>query len=143
MTHIAQTSACNCRHKLEQRMCRWILCIVDRQADNDILVTHERIAAMLGVRREGITTAAARLQAQGVIRYSRGHLQVVDRAGLEASSCECHAVLRAAHDSLVDELEVKDQTWPMSAVRPAHNGNVRPIAPYRNAANPALTSHGV
>jgi hypothetical protein len=143
MTHIAQTSACNCRHKLEQRMCRWILCLLDRQADKDILVTHERIAAMLGVRREGITTAAARLQAQGVIRYSRGHLQVVDRAGLEASSCECHAVLRAAHESLMDEPQTNDDAWPLSALQHGSNGNVRPIAPYRKAARPALASHGV
>jgi CRP-like cAMP-binding protein len=143
MTHMAQTSACNCRHKLEQRMCRWILCMSDRQADEEILVTHERMAAMLGVRREGVTTAATRLQALGVIRYSRGRLRVVDRAGLEATSCECHAVLRAAHESLMDEFEAKDRSWPLSALRSGSEGNVRSIAPYRNAARPALAVHGV
>lgn len=99
-THLVQTSACNQHHPLEQQMCRWLLLHVDRQADNELNVTQERIAGMLGVRREGVTGAAIRLQKEGLIRYCRGRIAITDRRGLEARSCECYAVIRQSEQQL-------------------------------------------
>jgi CRP-like cAMP-binding protein len=92
-THMAQSSACNRHHALAPQLCRWLLQHTDRQAGDELRITHERIAGMLGVRREGITGAALELQRTGLIRYRRGHMQVVDRRGLEAHSCECYGVV--------------------------------------------------
>nr|WP_316641739.1 Crp/Fnr family transcriptional regulator [uncultured Roseateles sp.] len=93
---MTQTSACNRHHGLDQQLCRWLLQHLDRQQGNEMVITQERIAAMLGVRREGVTGGALKLQKAGLIRYGRGHLTVVDRNGLEARSCECYAIARGA-----------------------------------------------
>jgi CRP-like cAMP-binding protein len=118
VTHIAQTSACNRLHGLEPRLCRWLLSMLDRQHCNEVLVTQDRIAAMLGVRREGVTAAALKLQKAGIIRYVRGHISVLDRAGLEAGACACHAVIKSAHDSLLDEADVKPVAGARAQARP-------------------------
>jgi len=100
-THMAQTSACNRHHALDQQLCRWLLLNLDRRKGSEIVVTHERIANMLGVRREGVTGAALKLQKAGLIQYRRGRMAILDRAGLEERSCECYAVVRRAHDRLL------------------------------------------
>jgi CRP-like cAMP-binding protein len=100
-THMAQTSACNRHHALDQQLCRWLLLNLDRRKGNEIVVTHERIADMLGVRREGVTGAALKLQKAGLIQYRRGRIAILDRAGLEERSCECYAVIRRAHERLL------------------------------------------
>jgi CRP-like cAMP-binding protein len=99
-THMAQSSACNRHHALGQQLCRWLLQHTDRQAGDEMWITHERIAGMLGVRREGVTGAALALQRTGVIRYRRGCMQVIDRTGLEAQSCECYGVVQQAYERL-------------------------------------------
>lgn len=101
--HISQTSACNRHHALDQQLARWLLVHLDRQGDGELHITQERIASMLGVRREGVTGGALRLQKAGVIRYGRGQMSVIDRAGLEAHSCECHAVIRDAYARLTND----------------------------------------
>lgn len=113
-THMAQSSACNRHHALEQQLCRWLLQHTDRQAGDEMHTTHEAIAGMLGVRREGITGAALKLQRQGLIRYRRGHLQVVDRPGLEAHSCECYGVVQQAYERLRSD----SPTWPRTSLPP-------------------------
>lgn len=100
-THMAQTSACNRHHALDQQLCRWLLLNLDRRNGNEIVVTQERIADMLGVRREGVTGAALKLQKAGLIQYRRGRIAILDRAGLEERSCECYAVVRRAYDRLL------------------------------------------
>lgn len=100
-THMAQTSACNRHHALDQQLCRWLLLNLDRRRDDEILVTQERISAMLGVRREGVTGAALKLQKAGLIQYRRGRIAILDRVGLEERSCECYAVVRRAYDRLL------------------------------------------
>ena len=94
ITQMSQTAACNRLHSLEQQLCRWLLLTVDRMPSRELIVTQELVARMLGVRREGITEAAGKLQQAGIIRYRRGHIAVLDRAGLEARTCECYAVVR-------------------------------------------------
>ncbi len=97
---LAQTSACQRRHAVQQQLCRWLLLHLDRHRGNDLLVTHERIADLLGVRRESVTASALKLQRAGLIRYVRGHIVVLDREGLEAESCECYGVVKTAYDRL-------------------------------------------
>jgi hypothetical protein len=95
ITQISQTAACNRHHSVEQQVCRWLLMTLDRMPSNDELVmTQELIAGVLGVRREGITQAAMKLQLAGYIRYRRGHIKLIDRHGLEAHACECYGVVR-------------------------------------------------
>ena len=91
---ITLTAACNRHHPIEQQFCRWLLCALNRLPSDHLVMTQELISQTLGVRRESITEAAARLQQAGVIRYRRGHISVLDRAGLERRACECHAVLK-------------------------------------------------
>ena len=98
--------------------CRWLLQHIDRQAGDELQITHERIAGMLGVRREGITEAAGRLQAAGLISYRRGHISVVDRAGLEARACECYAVVSKELKRLLSEVQYR-QDPPVAVDRPA------------------------
>ena len=98
---MAQTAVCNRHHALDQQLCRWLLLSLDRLDSNELRVTQELIASMIGVRREGVTEAAGRLQKLGVIRYSRGKITVLDRARLEALSCECYAVVKAETDRLL------------------------------------------
>jgi len=101
ITQMAQTAVCNRHHALDQQLCRWLLLSLDRLDGNELQVTQELIASMIGVRREGVTEAAGRLQKRGVIRYSRGKIVVLDRPRLEALSCECYAVVKAETDRLL------------------------------------------
>lgn len=94
ITQIMQTAACNRHHSVEQQLCRWLLLTIDRIPAAELVMTQELIASMLGVRREGITEAAGKLQTAGFIRYRRGHIAVLDRGGLETRSCECYAVVK-------------------------------------------------
>ena len=94
ITQMAQTAVCNRHHSIDQQLCRWLLLSLDRLQDNQLTMTQELIANMLGVRREGVTEAAGKLQRQGVIEYNRGHIKVLDRPRLEQLSCECYAVVR-------------------------------------------------
>ncbi len=100
LTYTGQTAACNRHHSLDQQLCRWLLLNLDRLNDNQISATQSLIAEMLGVRREGITVAAGKLQRDGLIRYKRGHIAVLNRSGLEARSCECYQVVKSEFDRL-------------------------------------------
>ncbi len=100
LTQMGQTAVCNRHHLLEQQLCRWLLSL-DRLPGNELLMTQELIANTLGVRREGVTAAAARLQAAGLIRYQRGRITVLDRAGLEQRSCECYATVKREYERLL------------------------------------------
>lgn len=101
MTQMAQTAVCNRLHTLDKQLCRWLLMIMDRTGSDEILMTQETIAHMLGVRREGVTEAASKLQREGVIRYARGRILVLDRAGLASRSCECYGVVKREYDRLL------------------------------------------
>ena len=101
ITQMAQTAVCNRHHTIDQQLCRWLLLSLDRLPTNRLTMTQELIANMLGVRREGVTEAAAKLQKAGVIRYQRGQITVLDRSKLEALSCECYAVVRKETDRLL------------------------------------------
>ena len=101
ITQMAQTAVCNRHHSLDQQLCRWLLLSLDRLRGNDLVMTQELIANMLGVRREGVTEAAQRLQKLGLIRYVRGHITVLDRPGLEQRTCECYAVVKKEYDRLL------------------------------------------
>lgn len=103
VTQIAQTAVCNRHHAIDQQVCGWLLHMLDRLRHSEVVVTHELIASMLGVRRESVTEAAGRLQAAGLIHYARGHISVLDRAGLERRSCECHAVVKNEYDRLLSQ----------------------------------------
>jgi CRP-like cAMP-binding protein len=101
ITQMAQTAVCNRHHSLDQQLCRWLLLSLDRLPGNELKMTQELIANMLGVRREGVTEAAGKLQKSGLIRYSRGLIAVLDRPKLEAQVCECYAVVKKEYDRLL------------------------------------------
>jgi CRP-like cAMP-binding protein len=101
LTQMSQTAVCNRLHAIEQQLCRWLLLSHDRLASDELVMTQELIANMLGVRREGVTVAAGRLQEQGLISYVRGRIRILDRPGLEASVCECYKVVRDEYDRLL------------------------------------------
>jgi CRP-like cAMP-binding protein len=101
ITQMAQTAVCNRHHSLDQQLCRWLLLSLDRLQGNELVMTQELIANMLGVRREGVTEGALKLQQAGLIRYARGHISVLDRDGLEKRSCECYAVVKKEYDRLL------------------------------------------
>jgi CRP-like cAMP-binding protein len=101
ITQMAQTAVCNRHHSVDQQLCRWLLLSLDRLASNKLTMTQELIANMLGVRREGVTEAAGRLQKQGVIHYKRGQITVLDRPRLERTCCECYAVVKQETDRLL------------------------------------------
>jgi CRP-like cAMP-binding protein len=101
ITQMAQTAVCNRHHSVDQQLCRWLLLSLDRLASNKLTMTQELIANMLGVRREGVTEAAGRLQKQGVIHYKRGQITVLDRPQLERACCECYAVVKQETDRLL------------------------------------------
>ena len=103
ITQMAQTAVCNRHHTIDQQLCRWLLLSLDRLPSNRLAMTQELIANMLGVRREGVTEAASKLQKLGVIEYSRGKITVIDRAHLERLSCECYAVVRKETERLLPE----------------------------------------
>ena len=104
ITQMAQTAVCNRHHSLDQQLCRWLLLSLDRLAGNDLVMTQELIANMLGVRREGVTEAALALQQAGLIRYQRGHITVLDRPRLEKRTCECYLVVKREYDRLLPAL---------------------------------------
>jgi CRP-like cAMP-binding protein len=101
ITQITQTAVCHRHHSLDQQLCRWLLSSLDRLCGDELVVTQELIAKMLGVRREGVHEAASRLQDAGLIQYSRGHIHVLDRKELERRSCECYAVVKREYDRLL------------------------------------------
>jgi len=101
ITQMAQTAVCNRHHSLDQQLCRWLLLSLDRLDGSELVMTQELIANMLGVRREGVTEAALKLQKLGLIRYARGHISVLDRPGLEARTCECYEVVRKEYARLL------------------------------------------
>ena len=125
-THMAQTSACHRHHALGPQLCRWLLQHLDRQVGDDMQVTQERIAAMLGVRREGVTGAALRLQREGLISYSRGRIRVLDRQGLAQRCCECYGVVQRAYE----QLRSGSSAWTRNT-----------DAPVRASAGPASVLH--
>lgn len=104
LTQMTQTAVCNRHHSLDQQLCRWLLLSMDRLTGSHLVMTQELIANMLGVRREGVTEAAGRLQKAGLISYARGKIEVIDRPGLEARTCECYAVVKKEYDRLLPNL---------------------------------------
>ncbi len=119
ITQMAQTAACNRHHTVEQQLCRWLLLTLDRVPSQELVMTQELVASMLGVRREGITEAASKLQREGYIRYRRGHIAVLQRSGLEGRACECYAVVK------------KEMTRLLSDVR--HREGISTVADQRRA----------
>lgn len=124
ITQIAQTAACNRHHSLEQQLCRWLLLTLDRISSRELVMTQELIASMLGVRREGITDAAGRLQHAGVIRYRRGHIAVLERSGLETRVCECYAIVKKELARLLCDVQYRQDapgsgavSWPAASNR--------------------------
>jgi CRP-like cAMP-binding protein len=120
ITQMAQTAVCNRHHSVEQQLCRWLLLSLDRLSSNELTMTQELIANMLGVRREGVTEAAGRLQKAGLIKYSRGHIVVVNRPKLEARVCECYAVVKKEYDRLAHcgdrtDLKPKPRLWRVTS----------------------------
>lgn len=121
LTQMAQTAACNRHHTIDQQLCRWLLLSLDRLPDNHLTMTQELIANMLGVRREGVTEAACKLQKLGVIEYCRGHITVLDRPVLEQLSCECYAVVKQESDRLLPWVPVRPGgTATTGRLQPAH-----------------------
>ncbi len=104
VTQMFQTGACNRHHSIDQQLCRWLLLTLDRMPGHELVMTQELVACALGVRREGITEAAGKLQRAGVIRYRRGHLTVLERAGLEAGACECYALVKKEFARLLSDV---------------------------------------
>jgi len=104
ITQMSQTAVCNRHHSVHQQLCRWLLMSLDRLPSNKLIMTQELIANMLGVRREGVTEAAGKLQNAGLILYSRGHITVLDRPGLEAEACECYQVVKNEFDRLLPDV---------------------------------------
>ena len=109
LTQMCQTAACNRHHSIEQQLCRWLLSTLDRLPSNELVMTQELVASALGVRREGITEAAGRLQHAGFIRYRRGHISVLERSGLETRACECYAVVKKELGRLLSDVRYRQQ----------------------------------
>jgi CRP-like cAMP-binding protein len=109
MTQMTQTAVCNRHHSVEQQLCRWLLGTLDRVPSGQFVMTQELVASMLGVRREGITEAAGKLQHAGFIRYRRGHIAVLERSGLETRVCECYAVLRKELMRLLSDVRYRQE----------------------------------
>ncbi len=107
ITQMIQTAACNRHHSVEQQLCRWLLLTLDRMQTNELIMTQELVASMLGVRREGITEAAGKLQQAGFIRYRRGHISVLERSGLETRACECYAVVKKELSRLLSDVRYR------------------------------------
>lgn len=116
ITQVAQTAVCNRHHTIDQQLCRWLLLSMDRLAGNHLTMTQEFISNMLGVRRSGVSNAAAKLEQMGVISYARGMIKVLDRPRLEKMSCECYAVVKKETDLLLNYLPQKHRTPSASAI---------------------------
>lgn len=110
ITQMSQTAACNRHHSVEQQLCRWLLLTLDRMPTNDLIITQELVAGMLGVRREGITEAAGNLQRAGFINYRRGHISVLNRSGLETQVCECYAVVKKEMNRLLSDVQYRQSS---------------------------------
>jgi CRP-like cAMP-binding protein len=110
ITQMSQTAVCNRHHSIEQQLCRWLLSTLDRVPARELVVTQEQIAGTLGVRRESVTEAAAKLQNAGVIRYRRGHIAVLERSGLATRACECYSVVAKETDRLLSAVEYRQST---------------------------------
>jgi len=117
ITQMAQTAVCNRHHSVQQQLCRWLLLSLDRLATDELTMTQELIANMLGVRREGVTEAAGELQRAGVIRYARGRITVLDRTRLEQSACECYDVVKKEFDRLLSDTQQWERTEAAAAAR--------------------------
>ena len=122
VTQMAQTTVCNRYHNIEQQLCRWLLMSLDRLSSNELHVTQELIANMLGVRREGITEAAGHLQRDSLIRYRRGHITVLDRPGLEQRACECYRVVQRETDRLLPGPTAQARRTPAGSTRWTRSG---------------------
>ena len=112
LTQMSQTAVCNRHHTVEQQLCRWLLLTLDRLSSNELTMTQELIASMLGVRREGVTEAAGKLQSYGFISYRRGHITVLDRAGLESDVCECYGVVKKEFSRLLSDVVQRQSEQP-------------------------------
>ncbi len=117
ITQMSQTAACNRHHSVEQQLCRWLLLTLDRLFTNELVMTQELVASMLGVRRESITEAAGKLKNAGIISYRRGHITVLNRSGLEGSTCECYAVVREELNRLLSDVQYRQETVETKVVR--------------------------
>lgn len=117
VTQTAQTAVCNRHHSVAQQLCRWLLLSIDRLPSNELMMTQELIASMLGVRRGGVTEAAGKLRAAGLISYNRGHITVLDRAGLEARACECYEVVRKECNRLMPRTSDVSASVPTGYMR--------------------------
>ncbi|MFM0240602.1 Crp/Fnr family transcriptional regulator [Paraburkholderia phytofirmans] len=110
LTQVAQTAACNRLHRIDEQLCRWLLVDIDRSGTSDLQVTHQMIADMLGVRREGVTEASGKLSAADLIHHSRGRVRILDRTGLEARACECYGIVKCEFDRLLPRLSALEAT---------------------------------
>lgn len=117
ITQMTQTAVCNRHHTIEQQLCRWLLLSIDRLPRDSFTMTQELIANMLGVRREGVTEAAGKLQRDGFIKYSRGRIEVIDRPGLEKTVCECYEVVKKEFDRLLADIPQGDQYFALSGTK--------------------------
>lgn len=126
----AQTAACNLHHAVEQQLCRWLLLSLDRMPSDKLAITHDLVATMLGVRRESVSGAVARLQAREILQCRRGHITIHDRAKLEACACECYAVVKREYDRLLPARPGASASTPMFAqVSPSRRPSRRPFLP--------------
>ncbi len=139
LTEMTQTAACNRHHSIEQQLCRWLLLTLDRHPSGELIMTQELIASILGVRREGITEAAGRLQQAGFIRYRRGHIAVLDRSGLETRACECYAVVRKEVRRLLSDVQYREGISPLRSAR----GAQRPDSPNPPTDSRPLSQRGL
>ena len=114
ITQMTQTAVCNRHHSVEQQLCRWLLVTLDRIPSGQLVMTQELVASMLGVRREGVTEAAGRLQADGYISYRRGHISVLGRKGLESRTCECYAVVKKEIARLLSDVQLRQASLPLN-----------------------------
>jgi len=122
LTQISQTAVCNRRHSIVQQLCRWLLLSLDRLDSEELTMTHELLASTLGVRREGITEAAHKLQSLGLIAYRRGRITVIDRIGVEAQCCECYGVVRREYDRLPRSYAYRLHPMPPAVAYPSGGG---------------------
>ena len=123
ITQTGQIAVCNRHHSLEQQLCRWVLTYLDRAPSHDLTVTQGLMATLLGVRREGVTEAASKLQRDGLIRYRRGHIDVLDRLGMEARACECYSVIKREYERLLAPGGPASRAGANARGRPAHDAS--------------------
>lgn len=131
ITQISQTAVCNRHHSVEQQLCRWLLSNLDRSPSNELTITQELIASMLGVRRESVTEVAGKLQQAGIISYRRGHITVIDRSGLEKWACECYQVVKTEFNRLLPDAAATHAADPCCMQEPIRlTGRKAHVSPY-------------